>query len=216
MGSCRKAAVRTAKPTMATLSSHLRARAAVVASFVAAFAATWGLRQIIRWRFRFQGRQKARCERPRPKYHHAALLHPLRHQKATPWNQVHSCRLDVDFLVSKNFTKALVLGTILLYFATERSRFSFGSRYRQGRKTTGQKPLLDTIYLLGMALWYLKTRGTMYSLCPIFRIVGSSICVWMDYSLEVPLCVMKRKKEFEIRWPTHDEQKASAALLEIT
>ncbi|CDF40129.1 unnamed protein product [Chondrus crispus] len=36
----------------------------------------------------------------------------------------------------------------------------------------------------------------------------------MDYSLEVLLRVVKRKKEFEIRWPTHDDQKASAAPLE--
>lgn len=75
-------------------------------------------------------------------------------------------------------------------------------------------PVLQTVDLLGLVLWYLKTKGTMFSLCPIFGVVGSSVGVWLDFSLEVLVRVVKREKDFEIKWPSYDEMKASASLLE--
>ena len=56
----------------------------------------------------------------------------------------------------------------------------------------------------------------MLSLCPVFGLAPSSLGVWLDYSLEVLLRVVKRKsrKEFEIRWPNVEEMRASASLLE--
>ena len=67
-----------------------------------------------------------------------------------------------------------------------------------------------------MSVWYVETKCTLFSLCQVFEIVPSLIGVWMDYPLEVLLHVVKRKnrKEFEIRWHSVEEMKASSALLE--
>jgi len=132
---------------------------------------------------------------------------------STPWNKILSCGNDEDFLVSTNFTKALLLEKLLPMFESERRQLNFGSPFRQGPKVRGRKPLLSSIDLLGMSLWYIKTNQTMYSLCPIFGIVSSTLGVWLDYSLEVLQSVVKRNKECEIRWPSHDEMEKSSSLL---
>ena len=160
--------------------------------------------------------RKRRRSRKQPKYRRAALIRPLNTIKSTPWNQILSCGVDDDFLISTNFTKQLVLQELLPYFEKERIAYNFGSPFRKGPKTRGRNPLLCSVDLLGMALWYLKTKGTLYSLCPIFGVTDSTIGVWMDYALEVLKRVVcnRSRTEFEIRWPTHDEMKLSAALLE--
>ena len=150
-------------------------------------------------------------------YKRAALLCPVKSNMDTPWVRLLSCGIDDDFLSSLNFTRCIVLQRLLPYFDYERARLNFGSPYRTGPETRGRNPQLQSVDLLGLSLWYLKTKGSVYTLCPIFGIVPSSFLVWLEYSLEVLLRVVKKtsRTEFEIRWPNEGEMLASSLLLQI-
>ena len=197
----------------ATLNMHrTRHAVAALAASTAAFVATLATLTILK------ASRRKRRSRTAPKYKRAALLRPERHVQTinmTPWNAILSCGSDDDFLVSLNFIKELFLHKLLPLFNIERLGCNFGSPYRHAPKQRGRNPQLQSVDMLAMALWYIKTKGTMFSLCPVFGIVPSSIGVWMDYSLEVLLRVVKRKhrKEFEVK-PTVPEMHASASLLQ--
>ena len=62
---------------------------------------------------------------------------------------------------------------------------------------------------------YLKTRGRVYTLCPVFGMTQSSISDWLHYSLTIPEIVVTDKKRslFAISWPTSVEMEASSQLL---
>lgn len=64
-----------------------------------------------------------------------------------------------------------------------------------------------TVDVLGLSLWYLKSRDPMYKMCTVFGLVPSSVQVWLDFSLEVSLRMVQNTEfpEFQIRWPTVDE-----------
>ena len=185
---------------------------AAIAASMAAFAATLVTKKDIE-----KPRRKYRS-RNTPKYKRPALLRTFHVNTylQTPWNVILSRGADDDFLVSLNFTKTLVLDTLLPLFDIERQSCNYGSPYRKGPKTRGRNPQLRSVDLLAMSLSNVKTKSTMFSLCPVFGIVPSSIGVWMDYSLQVLCRVVKRKsrKDFEVRWPNIEEMRASAALLE--
>lgn len=161
-------------------------------------------------------KRRPRRSRKNAKYRRAVLLRPVISTAQTPWNRILSCGTDDDFLISINFPRTLLIDVILPYFEQERAKLNWGSPYRRGPKTRGRRAQLKSIDLLGMALWYLKTRATMYSLCPIFGLVQTSVGVWLDYSLEILLRVVKKKtrQEFEIRWPNETEMEASSMLLQ--
>lgn len=173
--------------------------AATLAACTVGLVAVLTLRHVIR-------RQKKPCRgrHSAPKYRLVALLRYVSSKETTPWKIILSSGADDDFLVSDNFTIALVIERILPLFSQERENFNFGSPFRNGPKTKGRRALLETLDILGMVLWYLKTKGTMFSLCPIFGITGSTIGVWLYYSSEVLIRVVKREKDFEIRWTTHE------------
>ena len=160
-------------------------------------------------------RRPNRCQKTY-QYKRAALLRPVKSNMDTPWVRLLSCGVDDEFLISLSFTRCIVLQRLLPYFEYERERLNFGSLYRTGPKTRRRNPQLQSVELLGISLWYLKTKGSGYTLCPIFGIIPASLSVWLDYSLEVSLRVVKKtsKTEFEIRWLDEREMLASSLLLQ--
>lgn len=96
-----------------------------------------------------------------PKYRRAALLRPVDTSKATPSNQILSCGVDDDFLVSANFTKVVIIEKLQPYFEVERAACNFGSPYRHAFKTRGRKPFIESIGLLALALWLIKTNNSL-------------------------------------------------------
>ena len=160
--------------------------------------------------------QRPNRSRKTYQYKRAALLRPVKSNMDTPWVRLLSCGVDDDFLISLNFTRCSVLQRLLPHLDYERERLNFGSTYRTGPKPRGRNPQLQSVDLLGLSLWYLKTKGSVYKLCPIFDIVPSSFSVWLDYSLEVLLRVVKKtsRTEFEIRWQDEGEMLASSLLLQ--
>jgi len=62
----------------------------------------------------------------------------------------------------------------------------------------------------------LETQGALYRLCPVFGMTDSNNGVWLDYSFEVSMRVVKEKTrtEFKIKWPNFEGMKASVSLLE--
>lgn len=88
--------------------------------------------------------------------------------------------------------------------------------YLNAKKNKGRCCQLNSADLLGLVIWLLKTKGTMFSLCPIFGIVPSSMSTWLDFSLEVMSLAVEResRSEFVIRWPTDSEMKSSADCLQ--
>ena len=152
-----------------------------------------------------------------PRYLRSGIIRPIRSAHNTPWRWLLAFRKAPDFIVSINITKACFFDRLLPLYANERPFLSFGSPYRKAHKTPGRPPLLDTVDILGMALWYIKDRGCMYRLCVVFGIVPSSVSVWLDFALELLLRVVQKQTntDFEVRWPTSEEMKQSAGLLEL-
>lgn len=73
-------------------------------------------------------------------------------------------RGDADFLVSLNMTEDLLVSVILPLFDTERHNVSFGGPYRTGMSNRGRKSQLDSIDVIGLVLWFLKSRDRIYKL----------------------------------------------------
>lgn len=118
--------------------------------------------------------------------------------------------------MSVNLTRDLFLYSLLPLFESKRALTNYGSPFGKGPKTTGRCPLVKTADLLGLSLWYLKTKSAIYQLCPIFGITPTGISVWLNYILEVLYQVVTDSncEDFDIRWPTDEEQLESASLLE--
>jgi len=93
----------------------------------------------------------------------------------------------------ENFTRSVCLGILLLYFEEEQRKCKCGSPYRRGPKKRGIKATLRSVDLLGISLCYLNTKANLYSLCSMLGLVQSSLSVWLDYSLEVMVSVVRRK-----------------------
>ena len=76
--------------------------------------------------------------------------------------------------------------------------------------------MIQSFDFVGFVLWYLKCRCAVYKLCPIFGLVPTSVYIWLDFSLEVLANAVRCSSytEFEIRWPSLTEMKASASILE--
>lgn len=165
---------------------------------------------------RTYGVRKCRSRRP-PYYHRAALLLQLQTDQPTSWKKLLSCSVGHDFLVSTNFTKDLIIQNLLPQYEIESASFNFGSPYRSAIKRKGRMKFFSSLHLLGLELWYFKGKETLYSLCSMLRIGTRIIRVWLDYNLEVLQCVLscKERIKFEVRWPTVEEMKASATLLEV-
>ena len=70
--------------------------------------------------------------------------------------------------------------------------------------------------MLGLALFYMKSRDSVYNMCPVFGIIPSSMYVWLDFSLEILLRVVERSDahDFLIRWPSVSQMRFSSELLQ--
>ena len=134
---------------------------------------------------------------------------------STAWLQLLSCGSDDDFLISLNVTRSLFLNILLPLFATEKATVNYGSPFRKGPKIFGRRSLFPTVDLLGMALWFMKTKSAMYQLCPVFGMTPTNLSVWLEFSLEVLIKVVTGNGHpaFRMKWPTPPEMRQSAALL---
>lgn len=187
--------------------------AALAASVASTTAALLALRMVQRNRLL---RRTYRRSRKPAKYRRVSLTRPVHSDLSTPWNRNLSCGVYNDFRVSTNFTEELVLHFMLPHFEQKRTTVNFGSLSRNGPQTRGRKQLLRSVDLLGLTLWFVKSKTPLYSLCPIFGVTDSRIGVWMNYGLEVLKRVVRDKdaNSFEIRWPTVEEMWQSTALFE--
>ena len=127
-------------------------------------------------------KQKRRSRRS-PKFKRQALVSPICSINTTAWAQLLACGTDDDFLISLNLTRSLFLYTLLPLFELERAQCNFGSPFRTKPKSSGRNAHLKSADLLGLSLWFLKSKSAMYRLCPLFGIVPSTVSVWFDFSM---------------------------------
>jgi len=158
---------------------------------------------------------KTKKKRKVPGYRRMALTRQVGGVSTTPWRRILTFGTPGDFIVTINVTKRLLVEKILPPFEIERMKLNFGSPYRRSRSPRGRKAQLGSIDLIGMALFFLKSRDPLYKLCPMFGVVPTTAAVWLDYSLEVLKRVVTKRgaSDFEVRWPTPDEMWSSSALL---
>jgi len=151
----------------------------------------------------------------RPKYTRCAIMRPLPGQHSTPWRKILTFGKPGDFILTTNFTKRLILEDILPLFREERLQVNNGSPYNSKGSRRGRKPFLTDVDLVGLVLYYLKTRDPMYRISILFGIVPSSVSVWLDFAMEVlqRIVISSHNPDFEIRWPTVPEMKSSSDLL---
>ena len=62
---------------------------------------------------------------------------------------------------------------MLPHLVYHRSLTNYVSPNRTSLSKRGQKPLLRSIDLLGLALWFLKSRDPIYELCVVFGVTLS-------------------------------------------
>lgn len=180
---------------------------------VAATTAT--ISTLLRRRHHRRRQHSSKRRLPQPRYARAALVHPLHGEATTPWKQLISCGTSKDFLQSVNVDREVFFHKLLPAFGSVRGQVQFGSPYRRSIKLRGRKPLLGTVDILGLALWYIKSSSRIYALCTTFGIVPSSIYVWVDYGMEVlyQLCRRNVVPEMKVTWPTRLEMVRSSELL---
>lgn len=164
-----------------------------------------------------QRKRNNNSSRVQPKYHRACLIHPSSSLTTTAWQQVLACGSSSDFIVSINFDRRTFFDVLLPLFTCERPQVNNGSPYRKSNSTRGRKSLLQSVDILGLALWYLKSSDRQYKQSIIFGLVPTSISVWIDYGLEVLMRIVKNKRHdaLSIKWPSHTEMKESSELLKL-
>ncbi len=99
-----------------------------------------------------------------PRYRRAALLKRIDNSYNTPWRRKLTFGLVRDFISSINFTESVLLMCILPMSETERMKVSYGSFYLTARKQRARKPELESMDLIGLVLWYLKSKDCAYRL----------------------------------------------------
>ena len=157
---------------------------------------------------------KSRADQPQ--FRRCALLRHTGGRNNTPWRRILTFGTELDYLVSTNLTKTLIIETILPCFERHRNQTNHGSPFRRFVKRRGRKPQLQSIDLIGIVLWYLKSKDCIYRMCPIFGVVPSTMSVWLNYAMEVMLKVVQDESmtAFSIKWPTVEEMRLSASLLQ--
>lgn len=78
-----------------------------------------------------------------------------------------------------------VLNLFILLFEQESALVNYESPYRTAPKKIGRNCSIQNIYVLGLVLWYLMATGRQQKIAPVFRLVTTSLSVWIDYRLEV-------------------------------
>ncbi len=82
-------------------------------------------------------------------------------------------------------------------FEETRKTVNHSIPYKQTGSTRGCRPAVVSVDLLGMALYYLKSRDVLYKICPVFGLVPSSLHVWLDFASEVLLKTVTRRMHAE-------------------
>ena len=133
-----------------------------------------------------------------------------------PWDKLVSCGTTADFIVTLNVTRNGFFGKLLPLFIEEQEKANFGSPFRTESKTRGRKPLLTSAGLLGLILWYLKSRDCMYLICMAFEVVPSTASVWLNNASSVLLKAVQRVDLVKCRvpWPSVEEMETSTHSLQ--
>ncbi len=153
--------------------------------------------------------------RKQPRYRRIALLKHINNSHNTPCRRILTFGLVGDFILSINFTKSVLLEYIHSIFETERMKVNYGSPYLTARWQRGRKLQLESVDLMRLVLWYLKSKDCAYRLCPIFGIVPSTLSTWLQYFMKVLLRAMKNssKTSCRITLTNKDEIQDSQLLL---
>lgn len=101
-----------------------------------------------------------------------------------------------------NIGKQLFTERLLPLFETKRASVNYGGPCKRNETKRGRRPQLSSIYLIGLALWYLNGSDSIYHLCPIFGIIPSTAYIRVDYALEVLYRALCKNivPDFEVRW----------------
>ena len=120
-----------------------------------------------------------------------------------------------DIIVSTNLTKSIIINVLLPAFEIEWAKTNYGSPFLNKQKRKGRQPLLSSIDLIGLVLWYLKTKDFIYRMCPIFGLVPSTVSIWLKHALAVLYKVVSsRLFDCQFKWSSPEEIHSSASLLE--
>lgn len=88
-----------------------------------------------------------------------------------------SCGRAGDFFVSINFDGSTLFDFLLPLFEMERPLVNYGSPFRKVPKCSGMNAFVESVDIICMALWYLKSSYRQHKLGSIFGIVPSCISV---------------------------------------
>lgn len=133
-------------------------------------------------------KRRSTTRQHQPKFHRSVPISPISSNSTTVWRQLLSFGGLSNFLVALNFDRNVFFKLFLS--ASTTVRFSDDSTYCNGVKLRGRKPPIETVNIIGLSLWYLKSFGHFYSLSSIFGFVQSRFLVWLSYGLEVLLRVI--------------------------
>lgn len=127
-----------------------------------------------------------------PKDHRTALHSSLCSSHATAWRQILSCDSFSDFLSSMNIDKHVFFEVVLSQFSIKRKKSKLGSPYLKGPKQAGRPCMSQTFELLGLIFCRINSSVRQQNLCPVFRLVSTSINYWFHYSLMVLFQALRR------------------------
>lgn len=82
-----------------------------------------------------------------------------------------SVGVDDDLIITFNINRTSFFYDLLPAFAIERMDKNFGSPYCVGGKVAGRRATLTTTDLLALTLYYLRTKGPVVHLHPLFGTV---------------------------------------------
>lgn len=136
----------------------------------------------------------------KPKYLCPAITRSIRSSWNTAWRRLLTFGRALVFIVSVNITKCCLITWLLPPIEFDRSSLNYGSPYWKVPKSGGRRPQLDIIGTLNSALWHIKGCDCLYRIFPVFGIVPSSSNIWLDYSLELLLRVVRKRTKLSQKY----------------
>lgn len=126
---------------------------------------------------------KCKKKQFKPIFLRAAIMPPLNGDYATAWRRILTFGQPADFVVIINITKEISIDKLPPVFSRARQFVNNGSPYHTNLCRRGKKPLLNSVDILGLCLWYLEYAYPLEKYCTIFGVVPTTARAWLNYGL---------------------------------
>jgi len=84
---------------------------------------------------------------------------------------------------------------------------------KRRREKRGRKRLIDACTCLALSLYYLRTKGSMFSCQAFFGLTATPLSIWLRFSKRILILVLGNKEDIKVKMPSDEEVNELAAVI---